>query len=240
MIYILLPVYNEAENIPSLFAELEDCFGKTDVYYVFSDDGSADGSPDVINKVFAGRSFTVLGDGTNHGPGYAFNTGFEWILGHSIDPQNDKIITMEADCTSDLSIADTMIKISDIGFQLVLASVYVQGGGFEKTSWMRKFLSFFANMLLRQKFDIRVLTLSSFYRLYSVQLIKKVKDKYGTIIKEPGFISMIEFLLKAIKVEASIIEVPVKLLSDKRKGVSKMKKLKTLSSYLYFLVKTDL
>lgn len=182
----------------------------------------------------------MLGDGTNHGPGYAFNTGFEWILENSKDPLRDKIITMEADCTSDLTIAETMIRISDIGFDLVLASVYVQGGGFEKTSMMRKFLSFFANMLLRQKFDIRVLTLSSFYRLYSVSLIRKIKDKYGTIIKETGFISMIEFLLKAINVKASIIEVPVKLLSDKRKGDSKMKKMKTSMSYLSFLMKTKL
>jgi dolichol-phosphate mannosyltransferase len=240
MIYILLPVYNEAENIPALFEELTGSFAKYDVFFVFSDDGSEDGSKEVINRVFAEENFAVLGDGANHGPGFAFNTGFEWILQHSNDPKKDKIITMEADCTSDLSIVDTMIRISDIGFDLVLASVYVQGGGFEKTSWSRKFLSFFANMLLRQKFDIRVLTLSSFYRLYSLGLITKIKEKYGTIIKETGFISMIEFLLKAIKVNASIIEVPVKLLSDKRKGVSKMKKLKTSMSYLNFLMKTDL
>ncbi len=239
MIYILLPVYNEADNIPFLRKELADYFSKYEVFYVFSDDGSADGSVQVIKELFADEDFILLGDGTNHGPGYAFNLGFEWIMKHSKDPAVDKIISMEADCTADLSIADTMIKISDIGFDLVLASVYVEGGGFEKTSWLRKFLSFFANMFLRQKFNIKVLTLSSFYRLYSVNLVKKIKLTYGNVIEEPGFISMIEILLKAIKVKASIIEVPVKLLSDKRKGDSKMKKLKTSISYLTFLIKSD-
>lgn len=240
MIYILIPVYNESANLTELHDELIKCFSKHGVYYVFSDDGSSDGSKELISKLFEGKNFITLGDGTNHGPGYAFNSGFEWILTHSKDPGHDKIITMEADCTADLSIVDTMLKISDINFDLVLASVYVQGGGFEKTSLFRKFLSFFANMLLRQKFDIKVLTLSSFYRLYSVALVKKIKEKYGTIIKEAGFISMIEFLLKAIKVKASIIEVPVRLLSEKRKGVSKMKKMKTSISYLSFLFRTDL
>ncbi|MBZ0201816.1 MAG: glycosyltransferase [Ignavibacteria bacterium] len=239
MIYILLPVYNEAANVPLLRKELAEYFRNYRVYYVFSDDGSVDGSRELINEHFAEEKFVVLGDGTNHGPGFAFNLGFEWIMANSADPDGDKIISMEADCTADLSIVDTMIKISDIGFELVLASVYVEGGGFEKTSWLRKFLSFFANMFLRQKFNIKVLTLSSFYRLYSVSLIKKIKHTYGTIIKEDGFISMIEILLKAIKVKASIIEVPVKLLSDRRKGDSKMKKLKTSINYLTFLMKTD-
>lgn len=239
MIYILLPVYNEAANIPFLKNELAKYFRDHVVFYVFSDDGSDDGSKEIIGELFAEESFVVLGDGTNHGPGYAFNLGFEWIAAHSTQPEIDKIISMEADCTADLSIVDTMIKISDIGFELVLASVYVQGGGFEKTSWLRKVLSFFANMLLRLKFDIKVLTLSSFYRVYSVNLVKKIKQTYGVVIKEAGFISMIEILLKAIKVKASIIEVPVKLFSEKRKGDSKMKKLKTSISYLIFLLKSE-
>ena len=43
MIYILLPVYDEIENLPALYGELTDCFKKYEVFYVFSDDGSTDG-----------------------------------------------------------------------------------------------------------------------------------------------------------------------------------------------------
>lgn len=240
MIYILIPVYNEIENLHSLFEELTECFSNYDTFYVFSDDGSTDGSQAKLKELFSNEGHIVLGDGTNLGPGHAFNSGFEWILQNSKDPENDKIISMEADCTADLSIIGKMVKISDIGFDLVLASVYMQGGELEKTTWLRKLLSFFANMILRFKFDIKVLTLSSFYRLYSVRLIKKIKDKYSVIINENGFISMIEILLKAIKVRASIIEIPARLLSDKRNGVSKMKKFKTLISYLKFLSRTNI
>jgi glycosyltransferase involved in cell wall biosynthesis len=218
---------------------MKNYFGR-ETCYVFSDDGSADGSADIIKKLFSEEKYVVLGDGTNHGPGYAFNLGFEWILQNSTDYENDRIISIEADCTADLSIVHQMLLISDIGYDLVLASVYSQGGGLEKTTFLRKFLSFFANMFLRLRFDIRVLTLSSFYRLYSVKLVKDIRERYGNIINESGYISMIEILIKAIKVNAKIIEVPVRLLSHKRVGSSKMKILKTFINYVKFLSRTNI
>ncbi|MEJ0055048.1 MAG: hypothetical protein WDN75_04975 [Bacteroidota bacterium] len=57
------------------------------------------------------------------------------------------------------------------------------------------------------------------------------------MISEPGFISMIEILVKSIKANASIIEVPMTLYSGQRKGKSKMKLIKTSMSYLKFLLK---
>jgi dolichol-phosphate mannosyltransferase len=95
--------------------------------------------------------------------------------------------------------------------------------------------SFFANLILRLVFDIKVLTLSSFYRVYKISLIKAIKEKNKDIITETGFISMIEILIKAIKLEAKIIEVPMLLKSENRKGKSKMKIFKTIVSYLKFL-----
>jgi len=234
MIFILICVYNELENLTELHDELVSRFAGKDVHYVFSDDGSTDGSSSKLKELFTNEKCEVLGDSINRGPGFAFNTGFEWILKNSKDRQNDKIISLEADNTSDLSIANKILKISDLGFDMVLPSVYLQGGELQNTTRLRKLLSFFANMLLRFKFDIKVLTLSSFYRLYSVALINNIKNKYGVIIREPGFISMIEILLKAIKTNASIIEIPVKLLSEKRKGVSKMKKFRTIIGYIKF------
>src|SRR4030095_2435077 len=240
MIYILLPVFNESKNIAGLRKELSDCFAGQDIFYVFSDDGSSDNSVEMIKKEFADLNHVILGDGTNHRPGFAFNTGFEWIIGHSKEPGTDKIISLEADCTSDLSIAPQMIKISDIGYDLVLASVYAQGGELQNTTLFRKILSFFANLVLRFKFDLKVLTLSSFYRLYTVSSISKIKDKFGVIIDQAGFISMIEILLKAIHTKAHIIEIPVRLLSEKRQGSSKMKIFKTFISYVKFLSTTNI
>lgn len=237
MIYFLVPVYNEKDNLDQLCENLHHVMPGYEKYFVFSDDGSSDGSQQKIQKVMENERYVILGDGSNNGPGFAFNKGFEWILQKSQDIENDIIVTIEADNTSDLKILPVMIKNTEMGFDLVLASVYAQGGGFDKTSFFRRLTSLSANLVLRFAFDLKVLTLSSFYRVYKVSIIKKIKANNSDIIKEPGFICMIEVLLKAVKSDASVLEIPMMLNSLQRKGKSKMKVFKTMMSYFIFLIK---
>jgi dolichol-phosphate mannosyltransferase len=235
MIYFLVPVYNEEQNLDLLAANLKLVLPGEEKIFVFSDDGSKDGSVEKIAVLFKDTAHIVLGDGSNHGPGYAFNTGFEWVLDHSAK-ESDILITIEADNTSDLSLLVPMVANNRMGFSLVLASVYAQGGGFDKTSFLRKLYSAVANLALRFIFDIKVQTLSSFYRAYSLGLLRKIKVRYPQMITETGFLCMIEILIKAIRVEATILEIPMMLNSAIRKGKSKMKVFKTMLSYVRFTV----
>lgn len=238
MLYFLIPIYNEAENIPNLFRQLQSVLPEQEKIIVFSDDGSADDSVGQIATHFKNVPHQILGDGTNRGPGAAFNTGFEWILRHSKD-NNDVIITIEADSTSDITLLPKMLAIHQLGYDLVLASVYAQGGGFEGTTFFRKLISSVANLIFRFVFDVKVLTLSSFYRVYSISLLRNIKTNHGTIISEKGFICMLELLVKAIQLQATVIEVPTTLHSTKRMGKSKMKILKTSWDYLKFFTKRN-
>lgn len=235
MIFLLIPVYNEACNLKNLYEELTSWPSRDEVHYVFSDDGSTDGSTKLIASLFVGKTFTILGDGVNRGPGSAFNTGFEWILENS--SPRDNVVTLEADCTSDVSILPIMLTLNAAGYDLVLSSVYAQGGGFDQTSFVRKFISAVANFMFRFMFDVKVLTLSSFYRVYSVPLLRRIREKFKGIIAEPGFICMLEILVRAIHCDAKIIEVPMRLHSSKRIGQSNMKILKTTFHYFKFLAK---
>jgi len=236
MIYIVIPIFNEEQNITNLYNELAAYSFEEDYFFVFSDDGSSDTTKVEIERQFPNDKTVVLGDGINRGPGAAFNVGFEWVLSNSKN-DSDKIVTIEADCTSDLGILPVMLALNHLKFDLVLASVYAQGGGFDSTGFLRKFISSVANLLYRFVFDIKVQTISSFYRVYSIALLKKVKVKYGNLIEENGFICMLEILTKAIQCEAKIIEVPMVLRSTKRLGKSKMKIVKTTLDYLKFLFK---
>jgi dolichol-phosphate mannosyltransferase len=238
MIYFLIPVFNEEMNIANLHQELSSLTLQGDFFFVFSDDGSRDQTVDKIKELFRQKPYILLGDGINRGPGAAFNKGFEWILSRPSAP-DDVVITMEADCTSDLSILPIMIELHKHGFDLILASVYAQGGGFDQTSFVRKFISAVANFIYRFLFDIKVLTLSSFYRVYTISLLRKIQKKYdGNIIEEDGFVSMLEILTKAIWCEAKIIEVPMQLKSHKRQGQSKMKIVKTTLHYFRYLFRS--
>ena len=236
MIYILIPIFNEEGNVANLHRELSTVLPNEEKMFVFSDDGSTDKTIELLKSHFANTNFTILGDGTNHGPGYAFNTGFEWVLANCKNIESDIVITMEADCTSDITILPHMLGINKMGYDLVLASVYAQGGGFDSTSFIRKFLSSIANLLFRFLFDLKILTLSSFYRIYSVSLLQKIKQNNSAIITEYGFICMLEILVKAIKQDAKMIEVPMLLKSKKRVGKSKLKVFKTTMAYFRFLL----
>ena len=236
MIYVLIPIFNEEGNVANLHSELSTILPGEEKMFVFSDDGSSDKTIELLKSHFSNTNFTILGDGVNRGPGYAFNTGFEWVLANSKNIEKDIVITMEADCTSDIGILPHMLGINKMGYDLVLASVYAQGGGFDSTSFIRKFLSAVANLLFRFLFDLKVLTLSSFYRVYSVSLLQKIKQNYPSIITEYGFICMLEILVKAMKQGAKIIEVPMMLKSKKRVGKSKLKVFKTTMAYFRFLL----
>jgi len=236
MIYFLVPTYNEAENIPLLAQNFQKLALTEDFQLVFSDDGSTDATKAQVSKHFAFCDHVFLEAIQNAGPGKAFDTGFQWILQHS-QSDSDKLLTMEADSTGDFSLVYDMLLLNERGYNLVLASVYAQGGGFENTTFIRKMLSFWANLLFRSVFNIKVLTISSFYRCYSVDLMRRIAHNNPEIIREQGFICMLEVLLKAIACEARIVELPLQLKSGNRVGKSKMKIFKNGVSYMKFLLK---
>ncbi|MDA3884999.1 MAG: glycosyltransferase family 2 protein [Candidatus Delongbacteria bacterium] len=236
MLYFIIPVYNEELNIKELSISLKNALPDYLKHYIFVDDHSSDETIEKINKYFDKEEIKIITKSKNKGPGDSFDLGFKYLMDKKIK-DNDLIVTIEADNTSDIDILEKMVTISVLGYDLVLASPYAQGGGFEETTLLRKVLSFTANSILRFLFDVKVLTLSSFYRVYKPSLIRKINDKYGTIIKEPGFICMVEILIKSIRCNAKVIEVPMKLYSKKRQGKSKMKILSTGLSYMKFLLK---
>lgn len=237
MHYILIPLYNEELNVPNLEKELKESvipFFK-EVFFVFVDDNSSDKTVELLKSSFSDCQFEILTKTANGGPGDSFNIGMNWVLERA--KSSDKLITMEADCTSDLGILGTMDLLHGQGYDTVLASPYAQGGGFSNTNFFRKLLSFSANTLIRFVLDLKVHTLSSFYRIYSIEILLKIKDAYPKIISDPGFFSMIEILCKVVEQNGKVIEVPMVVHSEKRIGQSKMKVFKTIRNYLKFIIK---
>jgi len=235
-LYFLIPVYNESDNLNLLSRSLISALPATDKFYLFVDDCSGDDTIIKIKNLFGKVPHHVITKEKNSGPGDSFNLGFRWILENSVN-NDDAIVTLEADNTSDIGILPVMTTLSTLGYDLVLASVYAQGGGFDRSSFFRKLISFSANFFLRFAFNIKVQTLSSFYRVYHVSLIRKISSNYEKVISEKGFVCMFEILLKTVRAGASIIEVPMILRSANRKGSSKMKILRTMYQYIRYSLK---
>jgi dolichol-phosphate mannosyltransferase len=235
-VHIMVPVFNEAPNIATLFAGFRDLQGQLgagyDVKYLLVDDGSSDDTVAVARREAAGLDLTVVEHGVNRGPGAAFATAFAW-LGERI-AEGDWVITMEGDNTSRHSLIRQMFTRAGEGFDVVLASPYMYGGGITQTSFLRKLLSSGANLVVKDLLDIQgILTVSSFFRLYRAGALLRMQRVFGAgIVERVGFESMVEMVMKMVMMRLAISEVAMTLDSSLRKGKSKMKIVRTIFGYL--------
>jgi glycosyltransferase involved in cell wall biosynthesis len=141
-ISVVLPIYNERENIVPLLDELEgvlSAFGKQ--YEVIAvDDGSRDGTVDILRQEAANRSYLkVLFFRRNSGQAAAFDAGFRTASG-------DLVVTMDADRQNDPADIPTMIAKLDEGFDVVTGWRKKRRDGFV----LRKLPSRIANFIIRR------------------------------------------------------------------------------------------
>ena len=235
-LYFIIPVFNEEANVPKLLQNLaalgRELQSEFTCKIYFIDDGSIDQTAAAILRNRDQLPVEVLLHKSNQGPGTAFATGFRHIV-----PQLrllDWVVTLEGDNTSRLETLRQMLLRRLEGFEVVLASPYAYGGGITQTSLIRIFLSHVANTLVKELLGIRgILTMSSFFRLYSAKVLMRLEKRYGArLIESPGFECMVELLAKLIKVEATISEVAMALDGSQREGKSKMKVFLTITGYL--------
>jgi dolichol-phosphate mannosyltransferase len=126
MIRFVIPAYNERENIPNLLADLGPRASALGARIIFVDDGSTDGTAELIEEHSEGLHVAIVRHTVNRGLGTAINSGLRAALGESQD--DDAIVTLEADNTSDLNDLPAMMEKFDEGADIVLASVYAPGG----------------------------------------------------------------------------------------------------------------
>jgi dolichol-phosphate mannosyltransferase len=199
---------------------------------IMVDDGSVDHTGIIAQQLSTGLDPVVLTHQKNQGPGRAFGTAFDYLSKSLTD--EDWVITMEGDNTSRYELIRQMFTRAQEGYDVILASPFMYGGGIIKTSTWRVILSHVANAFVKELIGLNgIITVSSFFRLYRGTVIKKLQSYYGPkIVERAGFESMIELLLKMIYLQVSISEVPLLLDTTLRRGRSKMKIIRTIWGYL--------
>lgn len=234
---IVVPAYNEEDNIGVFLDRIQTLPKHLPLRQIIVvDDGSVDETR-VVALSYAGKlPVSVESHEGNQGVGQAFRTGFAAAL--KIAQPYDVIVTIEADNTGDLGILPEMVRQISQGDDLVLASCYASGGGVRGTNWWRMFLSKAANLILKIAFPKpKVATYSSFYRAYRPEILHRAIEIYGNdFIEEPGFVCMVEVLIKISRLTDRIVEVPMVLSVDERIGSSKMRVIRTIISYFRFIM----
>lgn len=239
MIFFIIPAYNEVKNMEQLIKSISKKMDEIGRPYrlVVVNDGSTDGTRELVESYAKRFPITLLNHDTNKNVGQVFRTGFEYALSQA--GPDDIIITKEADNTGDLGILPRMLDLISEGYDLVLASCYAKGGKIIGTTLDRRFFSSVANAILKICFPIKgINTYSSFYRVYRAGSLQKAFEAYGgRLIEEPGFVCMVEMLVKFRRLPVKIAEVPMVLRCDLRKGSSKMNKTETILAYLHLIIK---
>jgi dolichol-phosphate mannosyltransferase len=228
---VVIPAYNEAENLPRLIADLE---SRPTLFPPGShviDDGSEDATPDLVEGHRGPLSLQLIRLGQNQGPGAAFRAGFKAAL--DLCPPDALVVTLEADTTSDLDALPTMIERACAGAELVIASWTMVN-----VSRKRRLLSAGAAFVVRHALGVDARTVSSFFRVYRASALRAGFARHGDrFISEPGFACKAEILAKLAGLRMHIEEVPVDLDSAKRIGESKMPIAKTAFAYWRMLAR---
>jgi dolichol-phosphate mannosyltransferase len=227
----VIPAFNEEENLPRLFADLESRpqLLPPGSRVIIVDDGSNDGTVSVVERYDGPLPIELVKLNRNQGPGAAFRAGFGAALFDCTD--DALVVTLEADTTSDLDALPAMLERAAAGAELVLASVH-GGGEMVNVNRSRRILSAGAGFAVRHALGVNARTVSSFFRVYRAGLLRTAVTRYGDrLIQERGFACKAELLAKLTILGARIEEVPVDVDGAKRNGDSKMRVLPTFLAY---------
>lgn len=231
MIRFVIPAYNEEANIANLFADIAPRVKELGARVIIVEDGSSDRTLEEIEAHRGDMDLRVVRHPRNLGLGTAINSGLRAALDEAGD--DEPIVTLEADCTSDLDDLPRMLDLFEQGFDIVLASVYAPGGKIVGVEGWRLWASKSVSGAFRIAGGLRdIHTLSSLYRVYRAGTLRRAADTYGyLLVREPGFAANVELLLKLHNAGATIAEVPTVNDWTKRGGVSKLQLGPTVRAY---------
>lgn len=240
MIVVLLPAYNEEESLPVLLPKIEQFFAEAGEggIVVVCNDGSTDGTADVLKAYPAKVRLEVITHRINRGLGETSRDLFE--RASELLEDKDVIIRMDCDDTHDPSFMHLMKKKLDEGHDVVIASRFQEGGGQRGVSAYRAFVSRSANLFMKVLFPISgVREYSCGFRAYRAGVIRRAIRVFGNDfiqLKGLGFTCTLEKLVKLRILGARFAEIPFVLRYDRKRSVSKMVSSVTTLGYLTMAV----
>ena len=213
-ILIVLPTYNEIENLPSLVKAIRLHLPVADILVV--DDNSPDGTGTWCDKKRKDEpKLACLHRAKKNGLGEATLAG----LAYALEREYTVVITMDADFSHNPALLPAIVKpVLQGAADVVIGSRYCEGGGIEGWPWYRKFTSILVNKAARGLLKLPTTDCSGAFRAYSVPLLRRMKLQ---TIQAVGYSYLQEILFQLKKSGASFYEVPI-VFQDRFAGKSKL------------------
>ena len=212
--WVILPTYNEAENIRGISAAILEALPGATLLVV--DDGSPDGTGTIADELAASEPrIRVHHRAAKQGLGKAYLDGF----GHAIAGGATTIIQMDADWSHDPAVLPTLIEPIVAGdADLVIGSRYTPGGGVVDWGFGRRVISRGGSVFARTVLRLAPNDLTGGFKAWRRATLEAIPF---TGVHAGGYVFQIEMTFRASRAGARVREVPITF-RDRRVGQSKM------------------
>jgi len=215
---IIIPAYNESENLPKLFNALRETEGDFDIIVI--NDCSKDNTEAVCRK----NNIKVISLPVNLGIGGAVQTGYRYALYHGYDIA----IQLDGDGQHDPKFIPYLIKRIKEGNHLCIGSRFIENEGFQSSKIRRIGIKYFSR-LIKLLTGILITDPTSGYRACSREVIKLFANDYPKDYPEP------ETVVTVLRNNLKVSEMPV-IMNAREGGKSSITNLKGI----YYMIKVTL
>jgi dolichol-phosphate mannosyltransferase len=210
---VVLPTYNERENIVTLLRAVREAVPEADLLVV--DDNSPDGTATLVEETAAELGqIKLLRRAGKQGLGSAYRQGFSVAL----DEGYDVVVSMDVDFSHDPAVVPELLRLIDAGADAVIGSRYVPGGATVDWPLHRRLLSRWGNRYTSFVLRLQVGDCTSGFRAYRADALRAI-DPASTTAE--GYAFLTELVRRLVRQGARVMETPI-VFSDRRYGESKM------------------
>ncbi len=212
---VVVPTYNEAENIPKLVAALF-ALQVPNLEVLVVDDQSPDATGQIVERLMPGYTgrLRVLHRNEPRGLGRAYLAGFRWAL----DCGADAILQMDADFSHSPTYVPRFLSLIR-EYEVVVGSRYVVGGQLDR-EWEagRVLLSAWANFYARWILRMKTLDVTAGFKCWRRSALDAIQlDR----VRSNGYVFQVEMAYLCERLGLRVLEVPI-YFEDRRIGMSKM------------------
>ncbi len=209
---VVIPTYNERENLPLMVARVLRNNPGVDILVV--DDNSPDGTGAVASALASSHDRVhVLHRAGKEGLGAAYRAGFDWGL----DAGFDRLVEMDADGSHRPEELPRLLAALDTA-DIVLGSRWTPGGAVENWPLRRRMLSRGGSLYARIALGLPVRDVTGGYRAFTADALRTIR--YRSVTSQ-GYCFQIDMLWRAYKAGLRVSEVPITFV-ERVHGVSKM------------------
>lgn len=210
---VIVPTYNEAENLTGFIGRLRQSVPGADVLIV--DDASPDGTGVIADQLAVGDvGVTVLHRSRKDGLGQAYLAGFQ----HGLSQGYRYLVEIDADGSHDPAELPAMLELAENGADLVLGSRWVPGGAVLNWPWPRRAISRFGNGYARFMLRSTLSDLTAGYRVFRADALESVDL---SAVSSQGYCFQIELAWAFERSGKSVAEHPITFI-ERTVGRSKM------------------